>query len=215
MVERACHSFAVKYFSMKKIMIMMTAIIVVTVAAIAISCNNAAEANNKTDNETTFTKAQVKHGEYLVTAMGCDDCHSPKVFGPNGPEPDMSRRFSGHPADAKIPPADSMQMKSWVLFAPDLTAYIGPWGASFSANLTSDETGIGRWKFEQFKKAIREGKSKGLDGNRPLIPPMPWQQYKNLSDDDLRDIFAFLKSTKPVKNLVPQPIPPNELKYSN
>src|SRR5436190_1215221 len=83
------------------------------------------------------------------------------------------------------------------------------------ATNTSDETGIGRWKFEQFKKAIREGKSKGLDGNRPLMPPMPWTQYRNLSDDDLRDIFAFLKSTKPIKNLVPQPIPPDELKYSN
>src|SRR3954454_1711378 len=201
---------------MKKIKIILAAIVVTTGAAIGISCNDIAEANNKIGNdEITFTNDQVKHGKYLVTAMGCDDCHSPKVFGPNGPEVDMSRRFSGHPADAKLPPADSMQLKSWVLFAPDLTAYIGPWGASFSANLTSDETGIGRWKFEQFKKAIREGKSKGLDGNRPLMPPMPWQQYKNLSDNDLRDIFAFLKSTKPVKNLVPQPIPPNELKYSN
>jgi cytochrome c553 len=204
------------YFSMKKIPIMMAAIVVVAGAAIAISCNNAAEANNKTENdETTFTSEQVKHGEYLVTAMGCDDCHSPKVFGPYGPEPDMSCRFSGHPADSKLSAIDSTQLKSWVLFAPDLTAFVGPWGVSFSANLTSDETGIGRWKFEQFKKAIREGKSKGLDSNRPLMPPMPWQQYKNLSDDDLRDIFAFLKSTKPVKNLVPQPIPPSELKYNN
>lgn len=194
----------------------MAAIIVVTGAAIAVSCNSGAEANSSTGaDDNTFTPEQIKHGEYLVTAMGCDDCHSPKVFGPHGPEVDMSRRLSGHPADAQLPPADSTQLKSWVLFAPDLTAYIGPWGASFSANITSDETGIGRWKFEQFKKAIREGKSKGLDGNRPLMPPMPWPQYKNLSDDDLRDIFAFLKSTKPVKNLVPEPIPPTALKYSN
>jgi len=131
---------------MKKITIMMFVITMVAGATIIISCSNAAEANTQIGNkETAFTKEQVKHGEYLVTTMGCDDCHSPKIFGPQGPEPDMSRRFSGHPADAKLPLADSMQLRSWVLFAPDLTAYIGPWGASFSANITSDETGIGRW----------------------------------------------------------------------
>jgi cytochrome c553 len=40
------------------------------------------------------------------------------------------------------------------------------------------------------------------------MPPMPWQQYRNLSDEDMRDIFAFLKSTTPIKNLVPAYIPP-------
>jgi len=196
---------------MKKIQIMIAVVIVSAGAAIAVSCNSTADAKNNADNAVTFTAEQVKHGEYLVTAMGCDDCHSPKIFGPHGPEVDLSRRFSGHPAGAKIAFVDTVQLKSWALFAPDLTSSVGPWGMSFSANLTSDGTGIGNWKFEQFKKAIREGKSKGLDGNRPLMPPMPWQAYKNLTDNDLRDIFAFLKSTKPVKNLVPAWIPPNEL----
>jgi hypothetical protein len=119
--------------------------------------------------------------------------------------------LSGHPADVKVAPVDTNQLKSWVFFAPDLTAAVGPWGISYSANLTSDSTGIGPWKFEQFKKAIREGKFMGLDGARPLLPPMPWQQYRNLTDEDLRDIFAFLKSTKPVKNVVPEPVPPSQV----
>lgn len=193
---------------MKKTTVIFAALTVITVAAITVSCNSHDRAKEVTElNTTDFTSQQIKHGEYLVTIMGCDDCHSPKVFGPNGPEVDLSRRFSGHPSDIPTPAADTAALKSWVLFAQDLTAYAGAWGTTFSANLTSDSTGIGLWKFDQFKKAIREGKYKGLEGTRPLLPPMPWQQYKNASDEDLRDIFAYLKSTKPVKNVVPAFIP--------
>ena len=202
---------------MKKITIVLAVTLVTAGAAIFISCNS--QANAKSDetktsefNTSNFTPEQIKRGEYLVTTMMCDDCHSPKVFGPNGPEPDMSRRLSGHPADMETPAVDTTILKSWVLFAPDLTSYVGPWGTSYSANLTSDSTGIGMWKFEQFKKAIREGKAKGLDGNRPLMPPMPWQQLQHLTDEDLRDIFAFLKSTKPVKNVVPAFVPATAMK---
>jgi len=194
---------------MKKISILIAVLAVITGATIFVSCESNAETKATAEfNTSNFTPEQVNHGKYLVTVMGCDDCHSPKAFGPNGPEPDMTRRFSGHPSEISIPAADTNQLKSWVLFAQDLTAYVGPWGTSFSANLTSDATGIGNWKFDQFRKALREGKYKGLDGTRPLMPPMPWQQYKNLSDEDMRDIFAFLKSTTPVKNLVPAYIPP-------
>ena len=89
------------------------------------------------------------------------------------------------------------------MFGSDFTSTLGPWGISFAANITSDATGIGNWKEEQFIKAIREGKSKGLEGNRSLLPPMPWFVYRNFSDVDLSAIFAYLKSTKPVKNIVP------------
>ena len=197
---------------MKKIVILLTAITLVTGTVVFVSCHEKADAKEETFNTTHFTLQQIKHGEYLVTAMGCDDCHSPKVMGPHGPEVDFSRRFSGHPSDVAIPAGDTTAMKSWLLFTHDLTAYVGPWGTTFSANLTSDSTGIGMWKFEQFKKAIREGKLKGLDGTRPIMPPMPWTQYKNLSDEDLRDIFVFLKSTKPVKNVVPAFIPATDMK---
>jgi hypothetical protein len=50
-----------------------------------------------------------------------------------------------------------------------------------------------------------------LDEGRPLLPPMPWFNYTNIKDEDLKAIFAYLKSTKPVRNVVPGAIPPNEL----
>ncbi len=146
----------------------------------------------------------VKRGAYLVTVAGCDDCHSPKKFGPMGPEIDMERRLSGFPATRVVPQYDSnVVKKGLVMFNEDLTSAAGPWGVSFAANLTSDDTGLGNWSEAHFFKAIREGKFKGLDGSRSLLPPMPWQNLKQLTDEDIRAVFAFLKSTKPVKNIVP------------
>jgi hypothetical protein len=153
----------------------------------------------------------IKRGDYLVNAIGCHDCHSPKIMTPNGPEPDPERLLSGFPATQPITKANSDALKSWVLFSFDLTSAVGPWGQSFAANITSDETGIGNWTEEQFFRAIREGKYKGLEGSRTLLPPMPWFVYKNLTDEDLKSIFAYLKSTKPVKNIVPAPIAPKDL----
>lgn len=149
----------------------------------------------------------VKHGEYLITAMGCNDCHTPKVMGARGPELDASRLLSGHPAEQPLAKIDTAILKDWALFAPTLTAAVGPWGVTYAANLTPDETGIANWTEEQFKKAIKEGKSKGMDNTRPLLPPMPWQNYVNVSDEDVKAMFAYLKSLKPVKNVVPNPQP--------
>ncbi len=152
---------------------------------------------------------KVKRGEYLVNAMGCDDCHSPKMMTPQGPVPDPKLRMSGHPASQQLAPiSDKSVLKDYVLFGMGMTDATGPWGTSFAANLTPDGTGIGNWSEEQFFKAIREGKYKGLDGSRPLLPPMPWVVYKNLNDDDLSSIFAYLMSLPPVNNIVPAPIPP-------
>lgn len=152
---------------------------------------------------------KVKRGEYLVSSIGCDDCHSPKIMGPHGPEPDPKRRLSGHPADEQLAPIqDASVLKDYVLFGMGLTHATGPWGTSFAANLTPDDTGIGNWTEEQFLKAIREGKSKGMDGTRPLLPPMPWVVYRNMSDEDLSSIFAYLQTITPVKNAVPNPVPP-------
>lgn len=152
-------------------------------------------------------KAKVERGAYLVNAIGCDDCHSPKIMGPQGPEVNMDVRLSGHPAQQPLAQiTDSSILKDYALFAPALTAAVGPWGTSFAANLTPDESGIGTWTEGQFVKAIREGKLKGMDNTRPLLPPMPWFNYRNLSDEDLTSIFAYLKTLKPVKNVVPAPI---------
>lgn len=153
----------------------------------------------------------VKRGEYLVTITGCNDCHSPKIMTPMGPQPDPARLLSGHPSSEQLPAITDQKMIApgqWALFSSGLTAAVGPWGTSFAANLTPDDTGIGNWTEAQFFKAIREGKSKGMDGTRPMLPPMPWFNVAKMNDDDLRAVFVYLKSLNPVKNAVPNPIPP-------
>lgn len=175
-----------------------------------------ASCQQKTETTTSGTGAisqdsLIKRGNYLVTMMACTDCHTPKKMGPNGPEPDPALLLSGHPAGLPLAKIDTAATKDWAMTNMNNTAWVGPWGVSFTANLTPDETGIGSWTEAQFFKAIREGKSKGVDGNRMLLPPMPWPSYARASDDDLKAIFAYLKSIKPVKNVVPQPIPPTQL----
>lgn len=195
---------------MKKIM--LTAAGLTTILAIALVACKQAPANEKTPTETVATVSKdemIKKGEYLVNTIGCDDCHTPKKMGPQGPEPDMEFRFSGHlstrPEMQVV--ADAVK-KGWVLMGPELTMAVGPWGTSYAANISSDSTGIGNWTEEQFFKAMREGKYKGLDNSRPLLPPMPWFNFAKLKDQDLKAMFAFLKSTKPVNNVVPAPKPP-------
>jgi mono/diheme cytochrome c family protein len=154
----------------------------------------------------------VKTGEYLVTIMGCADCHSPKKFTDKGPVPDMDRFLSGYNEAEKLPPYDRNVVKDgqWAMFTGQMTGIAGMWGVSFAANLTPDETGIGNWTLEQFSKAMRQGRYRGLDNTRMLLPPMPWQQYARVKDDDVKAIFAYLKSLKPIKNTVPMPIPPGQ-----
>lgn len=155
----------------------------------------------------------VKQGKYLVTIMGCNDCHSPKKMGANGPEIIEELMLSGYPSDRPIEKFDkSLIKKGFAIFYPDLAAGAGPWGISFSGNITPDETGIGNWTEAQFKKALTEGKYKGLDGGRMLLPSMPYQNYANLKDEDVHAIFTYLKSIKPVKNIVPAPITPESMK---
>jgi len=161
--------------------------------------------------EKPDTAALIKRGEYLVTFGGCNDCHSPKIMTEKGPEPDPKRLLSGHIQGEVLPAITDKKMIApgqWALFSPNMTAAVGPWGTSFAANLTPDDTGIGNWTYAQFEKALREGKSKGLDGTRPLLPPMPWFNYAKMEDGDMQAMFAYLKSIPPVQNAVPNPIPP-------
>jgi len=186
---------------MKKNVLILSAMIL-AVAAAVISCENS---QAKTEISGSISKdSLIKRGEYLVTISGCEDCHTPKKMGPMGPEPDMDKRLSGYRSDVPFPSVDTNIIKSgWALVNGELTGWAGPWGASFAANLTSDETGIGNWTEEQFSKAIREGKWKGMDGNRTLMPPMPWQNFSHYTDTDVKAIYTFLKSTKAVKNVEP------------
>ena len=172
-------------------------------ATCIVSCNNS-DTKKEATQGVISNDSLIKRGAYLVAISGCDDCHTPKKMGAMGPEPDMELRLSGYRSDVPLPPVDTNVIKKgWALGNAELTGWAGPWGASFAANITSDETGIGNWTEEQFKKALTQGKWKGMDSNRTLLPPMPWQGFSNLTDEDVKAIFAFLKSTKPVKNIEP------------
>ncbi|MCS6831536.1 MAG: cytochrome c [bacterium] len=150
----------------------------------------------------------IQRGKYLVTVAACGECHTPHKMGPNGPEPDETRLLSGHPQDEKVtPPANTPQ--NWTIMAwRTNTAFFGPWGIAFAANLTPDEeTGIGIWDEQMFINAIRSGKHWGA--GRDIARIMPWHQYAQMTDDDLKAILAYLKSLPPIKNEVPELIPPS------
>jgi mono/diheme cytochrome c family protein len=153
---------------------------------------------------------RVARGEYLVRTMGCHDCHTPHKLGPKGPERDMSRALTGHPENLKMPPPPKLEPGPWVwVGSGTMTAFSGPWGVSFTANLTPDpETGLGKWTEEMFMSAMRSGRHEGK--GRPILPPMPYFVVAELTDDDMRSLFAYLQSLPPVRNRVPQPIDPPE-----
>jgi cytochrome c553 len=173
-------------------------------------CVAAAVAQPAFAQSADASKAQIKRGQYLATFGGCSDCHTPKVMTPNGPGPDPSRLLSGHRADADPTPLSMGILKPsrWAAMTnSDLTAWAGPWGISFSANLTPDkETGLGNWTVEQFIKAMRTGKHLGT--GRPILPPMPWADVAVLTDKDMKALFAYLQSLPPIANPVPAPIAP-------
>jgi hypothetical protein len=158
---------------------------------------------------------QIKRGKYIVHASACHDCHSPKVFVKMGPAmvpiPDTTKLLSGYPANVPLPeiPKGVIAPDKWgAITTNDLTAWAGPWGVSFTRNLTPDvATGIGSWTEEMFIKAIRTGKHMGE--GRDILPPMPWTEYRNMTDADLQAIFAYLKSLPPIENAVPDPIAPD------
>lgn len=149
---------------------------------------------------------RVKRGEYLVTIGGCHDCHTPWKLGPNGPEPDMDRALSGHPEQLVMPAQPDLGEGPWVWAgAGTNTAFSGPWGVSFARNLTPEQlTGTGIWTEDIFIKTLRSGRHWGVA--RPILPPMPWQNYGKATDEDLKSIFAYLRTLKPIKNEVPEAI---------
>jgi hypothetical protein len=149
----------------------------------------------------------VERGRYLVSAMGCNDCHTPWKMGANGPEMDMSRMLSGHPEGLKMPPAPAVPMPWGFAGAATMTAWSGPWGTSFTANLTpDDETGLGRWTEQEFAATMHSGRHQGR--GRPLLPPMPYFNLGGLTDEDLHSVFAYLQSIPAIQNRVPEPLPP-------
>lgn len=146
-------------------------------------------------------------GQYLVNTSGCIDCHTPFKPGPKGAEPDMSRHLSGHPETLQMPPPPVLPEGPWlVISSATNTAFSGPWGVSFTANLTPDpETGLGLWTARDFRQTIRTGRRMGR--GRELLPPMPIPVYSQFSDEDLDAIFAYLRTLPAVRNRVPSPRP--------
>ncbi len=154
----------------------------------------------------------VARGRYLVTISGCHDCHSPKIFGPHGEMmPDSTRLLSGHPAEMSYPiwKPEDMQNNAVGLTNAMLTTWAGPWGVSFAANITPDqETGIAEWTEETYVRALRTGRHQGQPNGRMMLPPMPWPNFAQMTDSDLKAMWTYLRSIPPVKNQVPLPVPP-------
>ena len=158
-------------------------------------------------------QSAVERGKYLVVRGGCHDWHTPKVPGPNGaPVLDTTKLLSGHPADLPAPswsPSDLKQKGVAAATNTSLTAWAGPWGVSFATNLTPDkESGIAEWSEEMFIQVARTGKHQGQANGRDILPPMPWFNMKDLSEADLKAMWAYLWSIPPVKNNVPLPLLP-------
>ena len=171
----------------------------ISILAVLVAATAFGDANKKT---------QVERGGYLVRIMGCNDCHTPWKMGQKGPEPDMSRALSGHPEAIAITAPAKLPDGAWLAaISATNTAWSGPWGVSFTANLTPDkETGLVNWTEEQFIQTLRTGKRLGI--GRPILPPMPWTMIGSATDEDLKSIFAYLQSLPAVKNKVAQPLEP-------
>jgi hypothetical protein len=153
--------------------------------------------------------SKVERGRYLVTVSGCHGCHTPRKMGEKGPEPDLSRLLAGHPAELVMPPPPALPEGPWNwVGSATVTAFAGPWGISYARNLTPDpETGLGRWSEAQFVRAMRTGKHLGIASGRPILPPMPWSNLAQATDEDLSAMWAYLASIPAIRNDAPQSVP--------
>ncbi len=130
----------------------LTFAVPLTVATLSLAYSAQAAAQTAAD--------KVARGKYIVSTSACHDCHTPWTMGPNGPAPDMSRALSGHPQEFKVPPPPKPEGPWIAAFAATNTAWAGPWGVSFTANLTPDpETGLGKWTQRNFIETIRTGRT--------------------------------------------------------
>ncbi len=142
----------------------------------------------------------VKRGRYLVDAVAaCGYCHTPRA----GAEYDMDMYLAGHPSTAGNPQYNfsMMQQDIFILTSTKLSAFSGPFGTSFASNLTPDKlTGLGEWTEKMFIDAMRTGKHQGNPDNRSIFPPMPTKHYAQMTDADLKAIWAYLRTIKPIEN---------------
>jgi mono/diheme cytochrome c family protein len=189
-------------------LLLPSACVVAAIAMAACAQQPAAPAAPAEPTAEQAKAAQVERGRLLIAGGGCHDCHSPKVMTPQGPQIDQTKILSGHPASLGAVPPFKGDGGPYTTHTNDhLTAWSGAWGVSYAANLTPDEnTGLGIWTEQMFIDAIKQGKHMGT--SRPILPPMPWNEYKHLPDEDLKAMLAYLKSIPPIANRVPTPLDP-------
>ena len=126
------------------------------------------------------TAARIERGQYLFTLMDCGGCHSERDFSKYLAPELPGRRGVG------------------VILPPEL----GLPGKIVTSNITPDRTtGIGEWTDGEIVRAIREGISRN---GRALFPMMPYQSYRNLSDEDVFSLVAYLRSLPAVRNSLPK-----------
>ena len=156
------------------------------------------------------SKKLVARGKLLVMSGGCNDCHTPWRFDPElgAPAPDWTRMLSGHPEGAPDPQGE-LGPADFGLMGSTHTSFKLPFGTTYSPNLTPDiDTGMGSWTEKMFLDIFHKGRHLGGDG-RPVYPPMPWNFVRYRSDEDLKAIFAYLRSIPPLRNMPPtEKIPP-------
>jgi mono/diheme cytochrome c family protein len=193
---------------MNRLMLGTALALLVLVSTLSSGVASAGAAPSGSAAPATPDPARVERGRYLVTFGGCNDCHTPWVVGENGPEPDMSRMLSGHPQQLTMPPVPPLPDGPWLAIASGTnTAWAGPWGVSFTRNLTPDpETGLGAWTEKEFIDTLRNGRERGI--GREILPPMPWQGYGQATDEDLAAMYAYLRTIPAVSNRVPDNLPP-------
>lgn len=188
---------------------MIKTAILMLAAALVNGCDNNPKFEIRDPNHISrqiSAELVLRRGENLARIAGCTDCHSPKENTVRGPVEIEMLMFSGYPSDRPVMPAGPVLVREgWILFNYDLTMAIGFWGISFASNLTPDPTGIGNWTEDDFRLALKKGIYKGIKGNRAMLPPMPWENYANMTEDDINAIFTYFKNLQPVNNIVPQP----------
>ncbi|HLK91837.1 MAG TPA: diheme cytochrome c-553 [Polyangia bacterium] len=178
-----------------------------TIIAAGFSLAATATTTAKTKEKKESKEDPVARGRYLVSFGGCNDCHTPWVFNKElgMPVPDHARFLSGHPVGAPEPTAKLDPKTDLGVIGATFTAFKLPFGTVYAPNLTPDqETGIGNWSEQMFLDVFHKGTHLGADG-RPVLPPMPWQEIRNMTDDDLKAVFAFLKTIPAVHNPVADP----------
>jgi len=142
-----------------------------------------------TDRKFEATPQRLARGKYLVDGVvGCFGCHTDQDWSKPGAPPVAGKEGSGH--------AWSDQEMPW-LVAPNITP--------------DKETGAGNWSDDMLARAIREGI--GHDG-RALFPIMPYQSYRQMSDEDLASIIAYVRTVPAVRNQLPTTRMPSALNFS-